>query len=131
MNILYVKKKVMRMRLESQNIFGSMETGQSAVLPVEEVITHVLFLLLFLFITGKSHLLSYPDSTLKEVMSFNLHFIGKQITWLLLFWHENKILLNNFKQIDFHNTCPEILNLCELKNYSYIFLIISCQYFSQ
>lgn len=56
MNILYVKKKVMRMRLESQSIFGNMETGQPAVLPVEEVIPHFLFLLLFFFIIGKSHL---------------------------------------------------------------------------
>lgn len=56
MNILYVKKKVMRMRLGSQSISGSMETGQPAVLPVEEVIPHFLFLLLFVFITSKSHL---------------------------------------------------------------------------
>lgn len=55
MNTLYAKKKVMRMRLESLSIFGSMETGQPAVLPVEEVIPHFPFLLLFVFITGKSH----------------------------------------------------------------------------
>lgn len=56
MSILYVKKKVMRMRLESQSISGSTETGQPAVLPVEEVIPYFLFLLMFVFITGKSHL---------------------------------------------------------------------------
>lgn len=36
MNILFVKKKIMRMRLESQSIFGNMESGQPALLPVEE-----------------------------------------------------------------------------------------------
>jgi len=54
MNILCVRKKVMRMRLESQSIFGSMETGQPAASPVEEVIPHFFFLLLFVFSTGKS-----------------------------------------------------------------------------
>lgn len=72
MNTLYVKKKAMRMRLESQSIFGNMESGQSAVLPVEEVIPHFLFLLLFVFIT---------DVVLKEVMFFNLHLMGTQIVW--------------------------------------------------
>lgn len=55
MNTLYVKKKVMRMRLESQSIFGNMESGQPAVLPVEEVIPHFLFLLIFDFATGQFH----------------------------------------------------------------------------
>lgn len=73
MSTLYVKKKVMRMKLESQSIFGSMESGQPAVLPVEEVIPHFLFLLLFAFIT---------DVILKEVMFFNLHLGGNQIMWL-------------------------------------------------
>lgn len=73
MNTLYVKKKVMRMRLESQSFFGSMERGQPAVLLVEEVIPHFVFLLLFAFIT---------DIVLKEVVFFNLHLVGNQIMWL-------------------------------------------------
>lgn len=68
MNILYAKKKVMRMRLESQSIFGNMESGQPAVLPVEEVIPHFSFLLLFSFVT---------DVTLKEVMFFKSAFGGE------------------------------------------------------
>lgn len=51
MNILFVKKKIMRMRLESQSIFGNMESGQPALLPVEEVIPYFLFLLLSLLLS--------------------------------------------------------------------------------
>lgn len=61
------------MRLESQSIFGNMESGQPAVLPVEEVIPHFFFLLLFVFIA---------DVVLKEAMFFNLHLVGDQITLL-------------------------------------------------
>lgn len=70
MNILYVKKKVMRMRLESQSISGSMEIGQPAVLPVEEVIPHFLFLSVCLHYWQISSL-SKADSILKEVNSLS------------------------------------------------------------
>lgn len=84
MNTLYAKKKVMRMRLESLSISGSMETGQPAVLPVEEVIPHFLFLLLFVFINSRLRVilvfsLSYPDIFLKEVKFCNLHLVGNQV----------------------------------------------------